>query len=234
MVSVESALGPQFPCKKRASSYVYRHVTTTTCIPGMPDSTRTTHIRRLKDLGDQDAWREFVDRYCRFIRTVARQRGIPWSQLEEVEQEVLIRVAQKIASFEFIGARKGFRRWLERVIAWRAMEWIRSMRRHAGREETVAPTIIESLLYASSGVDRESDRQELLRFRKELVALAIRRLSSRGAPLRAMQMLHWHLVDGRDPASIAKFFHVSPSAVYLAKLRHLPLIRREVRRMLRS
>ena len=52
--------------------------------------TRWSLVARLKDLGDQQSWREFFDTYSRLIRGVAIKLGLTEAEAEDVLQETII------------------------------------------------------------------------------------------------------------------------------------------------
>ncbi len=61
--------------------------------------TSATLINRVKDLDDDDGWREFYDRYRGLVLNIGRQRGLTTAEAEEVGQEVFSRVARNIGLF---------------------------------------------------------------------------------------------------------------------------------------
>jgi len=62
--------------------------------------TRWSLLGRLKDLGDQQSWRDFFDLYWRLIYGVATKSGLTDAEAQDVVQETIISVARKMADFK--------------------------------------------------------------------------------------------------------------------------------------
>jgi len=84
--------------------------------------TSATLINRVKDLDDDDGWREFYDRYRGLVLNIGRQRGLTTAEAEEVGQEVFSRVARNIGLFATGGRPGAFRRWLGQLTMWCAID----------------------------------------------------------------------------------------------------------------
>src|SRR2546427_3339502 len=62
--------------------------------------TRWSLVARLKDLGDQQSWREFFDTYSRLIRGVAIKSGLTEAEAEDVVQETIISISKSMPDFK--------------------------------------------------------------------------------------------------------------------------------------
>jgi RNA polymerase sigma-70 factor (ECF subfamily) len=79
--------------------------------------------------GDDDAWRELVARFSRYVYAIAtRAYGLGWAEAEEVFQEVFIRVFEHLDELRSDDA---VRPWLAQIARRVAVDRVRS----AGREE---------------------------------------------------------------------------------------------------
>jgi RNA polymerase sigma factor (sigma-70 family) len=83
--------------------------------------TSFTLINRVKDLDDDEGWREFFERYRWLVLRVASQHGLTDAEAEEVAQEVFARVARNIGVFETGGRPGAFRKWLRQMSTWCAL-----------------------------------------------------------------------------------------------------------------
>ncbi|HAB19203.1 MAG TPA: sigma-70 family RNA polymerase sigma factor [Verrucomicrobiota bacterium] len=90
--------------------------------------TSVTLINRIKDLDDEDGWKQFFERYRRLVMSIGRQHGLTESEAEEVGQEVFSRVARNIGVFETGGRPGAFRRWLGQLTTWCAIDAQRKRR----------------------------------------------------------------------------------------------------------
>jgi RNA polymerase sigma-70 factor, ECF subfamily len=77
----------------------------------LPD-TRASMLVRVQNPADAVAWEEFVDLYRPVIAKVAIGRGLQSSDVENVIQEVLMRVARAIGPWMEREQRSRFRPWL--------------------------------------------------------------------------------------------------------------------------
>ncbi len=109
-------------------------------------ATRVSLLERLKDWGQQTAWREFAHNYGPLIRNVARKAGLNHAEADEVAQEVMIAVARKIGEFRHAGNAGSFRAWLYQQTRWRVVDQFRARER-----ETIR----------SQGADQSSTEREL-------------------------------------------------------------------------
>jgi RNA polymerase sigma factor (sigma-70 family) len=95
--------------------------------------TRASLLGRLKDLDDQESWRDFYDTYWRLILSVALKSGLSKTEAEEVLQETIIAVARKMKDFKYDPALGSFKRWLLTLTQWRIGDQHRKRRQRAGR-----------------------------------------------------------------------------------------------------
>jgi RNA polymerase sigma-70 factor (ECF subfamily) len=86
--------------------------------------TRTTLIGRVRDTGDAESWREFVEIYGPLIMAYARKGLEPEAALDVV-QEVFIRLLKALPRFEFDRRRGKFRTWLWQITQGAIVDSIR-------------------------------------------------------------------------------------------------------------
>src|SRR5213076_3522277 len=93
-------------------------------------TTRATLLTLLRqDPSDQAGWHEFVERYGRHIYRWCRQWKLQDADAEDVTQNILVKLSQKLRAFAYDPSRS-FRGWLKTVAhhTWRDFE---DSRRHA-------------------------------------------------------------------------------------------------------
>ena len=84
-------------------------------------TTRVTLLTQLRqDPSDQAGWDEFVERYGRHIYRWCRQWKLQDADAEDVTQDILVKLTQKLRAFAYDPSRS-FRGWLKTVAhhAWR-------------------------------------------------------------------------------------------------------------------
>ena len=87
--------------------------------------TRRSLISRLKNWDDEQGWREFMDKYGRFIFRLARKSGFTVEESEDVVQDVLASVAQKLPGFRYQGQKGSFKAWLVMIVRSRIIDHLR-------------------------------------------------------------------------------------------------------------
>ncbi len=90
----------------------------------LPD-TRYSLLIRLGDPQDRDAWNEFVAIYRYAVLGYCRSRGLQDSDAEEVLQNVLMVVHEKISDWKPTGRSHSFRVWLLRTAHRQCLRAIR-------------------------------------------------------------------------------------------------------------
>src|SRR6478752_8411328 len=97
-------------------------------------STRISLLAQLRqEPSNQSRWDEFVERYGRHIFRWCRQWKLQDADAEDVTQDILVKLHQKLRAFAYDPSRS-FRGWLKTVAhhAWRDFEDGRRARRGAG------------------------------------------------------------------------------------------------------
>ncbi len=98
--------------------------------------TRQSLLARLKDVGDQESWRDFFDTYWRLIHATALKAGLTDSEAQEVVQEVMIAAAKKMPEFTYDPVKDSLKGWLLAVTRWKVADQFRK------RQAVPAPNIV--------------------------------------------------------------------------------------------
>lgn len=80
-------------------------------------TTSASLLLRLRDAGDDTAWRTFEVVYGPLVRGYCVRRGLQPDDAADVSQEVLARVARAIRGFDYAPERGRFRGWLGTITA---------------------------------------------------------------------------------------------------------------------
>ncbi|MFM9996195.1 MAG: RNA polymerase sigma factor [Phycisphaerales bacterium] len=89
------------------------------------DATRSTLLVRLRDPGDQQAWRAFDDLYRAMLVGYARARGLAQADAEDVAQQCAQAVLEQIANYTHAGS---FKRWLRAIAEHKIVDLARRQR----------------------------------------------------------------------------------------------------------
>ncbi|VGO20838.1 RNA polymerase sigma factor [Pontiella sulfatireligans] len=96
-------------------------------------NTSYTLLKRACESGDEHAWEDFVTRYRSFIFYVLRQMNIPQSQIDDLTQDILLKLWKNLPSYRQ-GSTK-FRSWLSTVIRNTALNHINREQNRLKRDD---------------------------------------------------------------------------------------------------
>jgi RNA polymerase sigma-70 factor (ECF subfamily) len=175
-----------------------------------------------QDPCDQVGWEEFVERYGRQIYRWCRQWKLQDADAEDVTQDILAKLAQKLRTFAYDPSRS-FRGWLKTVAhhAWRDFA---DSRRHSQR--AVGGGRVQELMQTLEA------REDLARkleeaFDLELLEAAKVRVRLRVAP-HTWEAFRLMALEGRPVAEVAARVHLQVAMVYVAKSKVQRMLREEI------
>ena len=197
-----------------------------------PLPTRRSLLSHIKNWNDEASWREFTNTYWRLIYNTARRRGLSESDAEDVTQEVLVVVAQRMRDFKYDPARGSFKGWLRTLTANLSV----NRHRKRGREvPTVAlaarnDTSTDPLAALPDPASLEADPRWEEEWEANLLRAALDRVQCQAAAA-TFQMYDFHVLQGQTVGQTCAALGVSAAKVYLAKLRIGRMLKREVARL---
>src|SRR5438132_13816465 len=114
----------------------------TNALPAKPEEelipTRASLLARLKDLGDDRSWTEFLMIYRGLVRRCALNAGLSEADADEVFQETVIAVSKRMPSFCYDPAVCSFKTWLYQIVRARIADHYRQRGRRVEVAEPVA------------------------------------------------------------------------------------------------
>ena len=194
--------------------------------PTQSSFTSVTLLGRVRDLSDQQAWKEFVRCYTPRIFSWCKQNSLQDQDASDVTQEVLLKLVQAMQQFEYHPDRGSFRGWLKTVTS----NAVRDLARRKSSTEVTgegAELWLQQLSTPDS-IDTLATKIEA-GYREELLVEAEARVRLRVKPLtwQAYQLS----TDGAAAPEIAERLHVKVADVYVAKSRVLKLLRETVKQL---
>src|SRR5438105_10864377 len=93
--------------------------------------TRPSLLRRVRNLEDEESWKDFFDTYRKLIYGVAKQAGLTDTEAQEVVQETFIVLKKKMPEFNYDPAIGSFRSWLLHTTQWRIADQFNKRRKEA-------------------------------------------------------------------------------------------------------
>lgn len=186
-----------------------------------PAETRPSLLLRLRDPADRASWGAFAGVYGPLVKGYCRHHGLQDADADDVSQEVLLRVARAIGSFEYDPARGRFRDWLGAVAR-------NAVRRAANRDRTAARgTGADDRPELDGAATAEPDPEWVARYQAGLLAAACDRARPHFEPhtWAAFERV-WR--DRVSAAEVAAELGLPIHAVYVAKSRVVKRLRDEL------
>jgi len=188
-----------------------------------PASTRPSLLIRIRDLGDAEAWNEFVALYGPLIYQFARKQGLQDADAADLTQIVLYAVGDGIQRFDYDPQRGSFRSWLFKVVRNQINKFRLSQRRSIrGSGGTGAHRMLDDVP-DGAGTSELWDRE----YERQLFLWAAERVKAR-CDAATWQAFWQTAVEGRSGQEIAESLGMSVGAVYTSKSRILDRIRKEI------
>jgi RNA polymerase sigma-70 factor (ECF subfamily) len=185
--------------------------------------TSVSLLERLGGTPTDEDWRRLDNLYRPLLRTWVARAGVPASDVEDLVQDVLLVVFQKIGNFERRG-QGAFRAWLRTILANRVRDYFRRQKYlptatgdsdFLGRlDELESPESALSRLW-----DREHD--------EHVTAALIQRVQGDFTPVTWLAFRR-HVMEGEPAVQVAKALDLSLNSVLLAKSRVLKRLRQEL------
>ncbi len=197
--------------------------------PGHADHlpTRQSLLERLRQLDDQESWRDFFNLYWGLLYGTAIRAGLNDSEAQDVVQDTIIHVAKKMSGFKYDPAVDSFKGWLLYLTRKRiAMEY----RKRARQRVQVATVIDEGTdeieaIPDPAGVNLEAVWDE--EWARSMWEAALGRVKAQMA-LKQFQMFDLYVLKERPASEVAQTLGVTVAQVYLAKHRISSLLQKEL------
>jgi RNA polymerase sigma-70 factor (ECF subfamily) len=175
---------------------------------------------------DRERWNAFVDRYAPKIYGWCRQRRLQEADAQDVTQEVLTQLVQKLRTFAYDPHKGTFRGWLKTLTHHAWCDYLEK-RRRAGEGEA-NPEVLAHL-------DKLEAREDLLTalaevFDLELLAEAQARVQLQVSP-RDWKIFQELAVARRPGPAVAGELGMTVTAVLMARSRVQKRLRQEIRRL---
>lgn len=191
--------------------------------------TSSTLLLRLRDLSDEEAWAEFLERYTPRIFQWCRRYNLQESDASDVTQEVLGKLLKAMRSFQYDPAKGSFRGWLKTVTNNAIRDFVGTLKApHRGSGDTVVLRNLsaiqdpDALAALARTIEAEAEH-ELLMEAEIRVKLRVQPHTWSAYELTAKQE--------RKPADVAEEIGMPVSEVYVARSRVIKMLRQEVERL---
>jgi len=188
--------------------------------------TRPSLLVRIRDTGDAEAWRQFVELYAPVIHGFYRKRGLQDADAADLTQVVLQTVSVEAGRLKYDPVRGSFRSWLFTIARNEHYDFIARRKRTPGAGDDASPSQriddIPAREEEAAQWEREYERR-VYAWAAERVCRCVDDTTWEAFKLTAM--------EGKSGTEAADALGMSLGAVYVAKSRVLARLRREVERM---
>jgi RNA polymerase sigma-70 factor (ECF subfamily) len=194
--------------------------------------TRRSLLLRLKNLEDNKSWREFFDTYWNLLYGTAIKAGLSDAEAQDVVQETIIGVANKMPEFQYDRSKGTFKGWLLTITRRRIVDQLRKRQpvdRFSGRHpQDSRNTPLEERIPDPASLDLDAVWDE--EWQKNLLEAAIQRAKKR------VDDKHWQIFDlcvnkEWPVEKIVQTLGVPRAQVYLIKHRVTKALQKEVKRL---
>jgi RNA polymerase sigma-70 factor (ECF subfamily) len=191
----------------------------------LPTTSFTLLARLRHDPTDQAGWEAFVERYAPHIYRWCRQWLLQDADAEDVTQDILVKLAQKLRTFAYDPS-LSFRGWLKTVAhhAWR--DFVDSRRR--GRAATGDGQVQERMLSVEASEDLVRKLEEA--FDLELLEAAKVQVRLRVAP-HTWEAFRLLALEGLPATEVAAQVQMQVAMVYVAKSKVQKMLQEEIRKL---
>jgi RNA polymerase sigma-70 factor (ECF subfamily) len=186
--------------------------------------TRASLLLRLRDRGDDAAWREFVDLYGPLVYGFARKQGLQHADAADVGQEVLRAVAGAVSRLEYDPQRGSFRNWLFTVVRNKLSNWRRARRRRPCDCDDSAAEVLLEQCPAPAHQEAEWEAE----WEQRVFAWACAEVR-RDVSEKTWQAFWRTAIEDQPGKQVAADLGMSVAAVYLAHSRVLARLKERVR-----
>ncbi len=197
----------------------------------VPVATRVSLLARLKNPEDQRSWEDFFNTYSRMIYALATRSGLSDAAAQDIVQETIIKVAEKMPGFHYDPSIGSFKSWLLTIARSRIIDSHRRRQREQARmvsgPRTSGTAIIERVADpASLNLDAIWEQQ----WKDGLVEAATDRVRRRVSP-KLFQLYDCNVRKEWPAEKVAQLLGVTPAQVHQAKHRITALIKQQVRQI---
>ena len=173
--------------------------------------TRQTLIERLKDKYDEESRQTFTQIYQRYIYVVIRRMNISHSETEDLVQEVLFKIWNKLPDFNYAPDKAKFRTWLSTVIKNKVLNYLEKQKSHAGKIDKAAKQPAKTT--TSNDIEEVMEKE----WQNYITNMAMERIKG-SFPGQALKVFELTL-DGKSIQEIAESLGIKENTVYRSKNR---------------
>jgi RNA polymerase sigma-70 factor (ECF subfamily) len=186
----------------------------------MVDQTSLSLLNALQQSPSDETWRRFLEIYIPLMESWLRRQGAPQDIVEDVRQEVLLKVHQEIGSFAHNGRPGAFRCWMRNLVSHRLRTILRQRWKDPAGNDFIMQELAEQLGQDDSGLARLWDEEHDAHLADQLLQLVAPRFNE-----KSMLAFRSVVLGRKEPSEVAAQLGMSVNAVRIAQTRVLAALR---------
>ena len=197
-----------------------------------PLPTRWSLIERIKNPQDHESWNLFAQRYSGLIRGVSLRTGLTETEADEVVQNTLLSVHQKIDNFKADPQVGSFKGWLLRLTQWRIADQFRKRSQHPSLTRDPQSEDASRTSTAEKVPDSRCEFEALweTEWKQNLLELALQQVKAEVDP-EQFQIFDFSALRHWPVARVARVMQVSAARVYVARHRVAKVLKKKIQRV---
>lgn len=183
-------------------------------------STRASLLHRVKDPKNKESWREFFQIYHPLLYRYARLRGLGRENAEELAQQCMTILIDRMPRFEYSRDKGGFKRWLRRLVNNKINDFFKKRKM----------PLAESADYRKL-VDRETTLEEIWEqeWEKKHLQFYLKEVRKDVAP-KTYQAFEYYVICDWPVGRVTETLNMTAEQVYAAKSRIIRKLRAKMTR----
>jgi RNA polymerase sigma-70 factor (ECF subfamily) len=183
-------------------------------------TTSRTLLDRLKDHRDAQAWRLWLAVYEPWLRDWLGRNHLQPADVDDLLQNILVVVSQKLPTFAHNGQPGAFRSWLRRILVHEVRYFFRGRQR---QPDEALPDWLDGLEDSGSELTRQWDAEHDQQLVRRLLGI----VQSDFQP-QTWEVFRLLVLEDRSADEVAGLCRMELNAVYVAKSRVLARLREEL------
>ena len=183
-------------------------------MPIYPKTNRTI-LERIA-VGDEVSWQEFFDQYRPVVVRLGELAGVPTADCDDLVQEVMARFFKRSDKFTYQPEKAKFRTYFNTIVRGAIADYFRK------RARTPQPQLAGEIPDAPDFTAFEEKFDEV--WRQSVLDAALKQISQRVKSTTYLAFT-MSVLENVSIAETAKFLHISPAQVYVARRRVSAMLR---------
>jgi len=186
-------------------------------------------LDRLQKHHDPQAWQRLVAVYVPWLRGWLSRYHLQPADVDDLVQNILTVVNQKLPAFVHNGRPGAFRAWLRLILVNEVRVFLRTRRNRQALATDPLASELDQLEDPRSDASRQWEREH----DQQLVRRLLASVQSDFQP-RTWEVFRLLVLEDRPAAEVAQICQIERNAVYVAKARVLARLRQELRGLIET